>query len=365
MSHVRERSLLEKVRTTRSLRGFAQSFLLRTMAGQKLFLRGEDLPRVVNLSFNEKTCFYACTMCPYAEQAVRDMYAEKHEMSFQTLRNVVASFPNDPYYSFDISAIGETLQFARLAEFIAYMKREKPLVNTIISTNGLLLTEDLFVRLAESGLDTIQFSLFAENARDHETITKTQTFEKVTENIRRAARIKKARGWTKPYLQTFMIEAEETKDRVAPFVETWSRVVDQAFARPIYNLGRKIEGLTAAFDPTPPSKRYPCIVPWYSTAIRSNGDVLHCYMFHWHPEAKDRKVGNVNEKPLREIWRDPEFRRFREAHQTQKLDDYPLCQSCDGWAAYTNVWKRSGERFDFAPLEATDLVRRAPSHRGG
>ena len=178
MSHVREKSWRERLRSIRSRKSFAQSFLLRTMAGQKLFLHSDDLPRVINISMNEKTCFYSCAMCPYADTAVRAMYAQNSEMSFDTLKNIVASIPNDPYYSFDISAIGETLQFSHLPEFIAYMKRSKPLVNTIVSTNGLLLSESIFLALARSGLDNLQVSLFAENAEDHETITKTKTFAK-------------------------------------------------------------------------------------------------------------------------------------------------------------------------------------------
>lgn len=365
MSHTRTKTLFEKLRTTRSIRAFAQHFLLPTMAGQKLFLYSEDLPRVINLSFNEKTCFFACTMCPYAETVVRDMYRQKGEMDFATLKNVVASVPNDPYFSFDISAIGETLQFARLAEFISYMKKERPLVNTIVSTNGVLLDERLFLELARSGLDSLQVSLFAENAADHEAITKTKTFEKVTDNLRRAARLKKELGLEKPYLQTFMIEAEETRARVAPFVDYWSRFVDKAFSRPIYNLGRAIEGLTASFAKTPQQKRHPCIVPWYSTAIRSNGDVLHCYMFHWHKETKELRIGNINERSLTEIWRDPAFRKFREAHRRLDLEDYPICQSCDGWAAYTNVWKEDGDRFRYDRVKPRDFVTRAPDHRGG
>ncbi len=365
MSHVRTKGWLEKLRHTRSIKGFAQNFLLKTMAGQKLFLHSDDFPRVINLSFNERTCFYACTMCPYAEQAVRDMYKRPSEMSFETLKNIVASVPNDPYYSFDISAIGETLQFRRLPEFIAYMKRERPLTNTIVSTNGLLLTEQLFLELADSGLDSLQISLFAENAADHEAITKTKTFERVAENVRRVGRLKKQRRMTRPYLQTFMMESKETQHRLEPFIDEWSRHVDTAFGRPLYNLSRSIEGLTPSFELPLPARRYPCVMPWYATAIRSNGDVLHCYMFHWHPETKDKKIGNINEKSLREIWSDPEFRKFRRAHRTLDLDDYPICKSCDAWAAYTNVWERTGETFSYAPVRPRDFLRPAPSHRGG
>jgi MoaA/NifB/PqqE/SkfB family radical SAM enzyme len=364
MSHARKKAVLERLLTTRSIKGFAQNFLLNTMAGQKLFLYSEDLPRVINISFNEKTCMFRCQMCPYVEETVRDMYKQGSEMSFETLKNLVASVPNDPYFSFDMSAIGETLQFKPLAEFIAYMKKEKPLVNTVISTNSVLLTEDLFRSLVESGLDSLQFSLFAENAEDHHMITKSRSFEIVCENIRNAARIRREMGSTKPYMQTFLMECEETKDKVEAFKSYWSQFVDAAFSRPIYNVGRTIEGMTPTFEPTAPAERYPCIMPWYATAIRSNGDVLHCYVFHWSEETEGWKVGNINEMTLAEIWNQPEFRKFRDAHRNLDLKYYLVCKSCDGWSSYTYFLQRTNADFSYSPLRLRDFFTPSPDHRG-
>ena len=143
MSYVKKQNFLNRLMRVRSIKGFAQNFLLGNMAGQKLFLYNKRLPRVINISFNEKTCMYSCKMCPYSEQEVRSHYRHASEMDFETLKRIVDAVPNDPYYSFDISAVGETLEFPQLAEFIAYMKREKPLVNTIISTNVMLLTPEM------------------------------------------------------------------------------------------------------------------------------------------------------------------------------------------------------------------------------
>ena len=365
MSHVGEKTFLQKLAGTRSLRSLAQNYLLGTMAGQKLFLYNQHLPRVINISFNEKTCMFACKMCPFAENHVREMYREGSEMHEETMRNIVASIPNDSCYSFDMSSIGETLQFEALPEYIAYMKRERPLVNTIVSTNGVLLTESVFRRLVESGLDSLQISLFAENEQDHRMITNSGSFERVCENIRAASRIKSEMKSTKPYIQTFLMECQETADKVKQFIDYWAHYVDGVFARPLYNVGRKIEGMTPCQDQLVPAKRFPCITPWYSTAIRSNGDVLHCYMFHWHEESKNLTIGNIYEKPLIEIWKTPEFIKFRKAHLSQNLECYPVCQACDLWAAYTNIWEEANERFCYSKVQPADFIKIALQHRGG
>lgn len=366
MSYTKKNSLFARICSTRSVKGFAQNFLLRSMAGQKLFLHNERIPRVVNISFNEKTCMYSCKMCPYSEDDVRAHYKKASEMDFATLERLVASIPNDPYYSFDISAIGETLEFSQLTESIQYMKKMKPLVNTIISTNAVLLTPEKSKKLFASGLDSIQFSLYAENAADHEYITGTKTFDRVCKNILAASEIRAASGKDKPFMQAFMIQCRENSHTSQQFLDFWSQHVDQAFLRPMYNVGRKIEGMTPLHEEADNTKRYPCVMPYYATAIRSDGDVLPCYMYHWNEQGWGTVVGNLNDMLLENIWETPAFQDFRKAHLDLDLKDYPICERCNLWNAYTNIWSQKDDgSFFYDGVEFSDLLRSSGEHRGG
>lgn len=366
MSNVSSKSILQKLRNSNNLRGFLSNFLLDTNAGQKAFLYNEEAPRVINISFNESTCMFSCKMCPYHEEGVRDMYRKASIMSFDTFKALVSSVPNDAHYSFDISAIGETLQFKELVEFIAYAKAEKPKVNTIISTNGLLLNERVMEGLINSGLDNLQISLFAADKEDHEFITGSKSYDKVCKNIKAAWQVKSRLQSQKPFIQTFMMEAKETEHKVEKFLETWGQYVDEAFSRPLYNVGREIEGLTPNHEKTVPVDRYPCITPWYSTAVRSNGDVLACYMFHWHLESKDQVVGNINDNTLQEIWASETFKKFRESHLSLDFESYPICKTCDLWDAYTNIWSKSPNgHFTYSRTQLSDYFSISRQHRGG
>jgi radical SAM protein with 4Fe4S-binding SPASM domain len=366
MSYMNLGGLAHRLRTTRSVKSFAKHFLLPTMAGQKIFLYNERLPRVINLSFNEKTCFYKCRMCLYSERDVRDHYREQSEMRFETLRRIVDSVPNDPFHSFDISAVGETLEFGKLAEFVAYMKRKRPLVNTIVSTNGVLLDEKTFLALAHAGLDNLQVSFFAENAEDHEFITGTKTFERVAENLERACRLKRQLGLPKPFIQSFVLESRETAPTTQRFVDRWSPLVDKAFVRPLLKRSMDIQGMTPTYEFEPEGPRRPCMQPWYSTALNSKGEVLPCYGFHWHETTWQTNFGNVNDASLTEIWRTEAFRAFREKHLRLDLDDLPVCRKCSSWNDYTDIWARNPDgSWRPAPLRPVDFLRRAPGQRGG
>jgi len=366
MSYTQKVPFLKKLYKTRSIKGVAQNFLLSNMAGQKLFLHNARIPRVINISFNEKTCMYSCRMCPYSEQDVRKHYQNASEMDFATLERLVANIPNDPYYSFDISAIGETLEFTKLAEFISYMKQKKPLVNTIVSTNAVLLTPKKTISLFESGLDSIQFSLYAQNAEDHEYITNTKTFDRVRDNILAACELRATYDGKTPFMQAFMIECHENSHTSQEFLDFWSQHVDQAFLRPMYNVGRKIDGMTPIFEQPNQKKRYPCIMPYYSTAIRSNGEVLPCYMYHWNKQGWEESLGNINELSLAKIWQTRSFQKFREAHLRLDLTDYPICQRCNLWYAYTNIWRKKADgTFTYDGLKLRDFFCPSGEHRGG
>lgn len=369
MSHVKELSLWGKINASRtSLRSFAYHFFRDLMAGQKLFLFHDDLPRVINISPIDFTCMYACRMCPFHEQDTRDLYAERREMSFETLQAIVASVPNDPHYSFDISAFGETLLFKRLPEFIAYMKKEKPRVNTVVSTNALPLTETMFRGLVEAGLDNLQLSLYAQNREDYARITasRPENFDKVRDNVRNAARIRQELGSKHPFMQAFIFATQETDATIPAFLEEWSSYVDKAFVRHVYTAGRTIEGMTPTRHKSLPEPRYPCVQPWYSTGIDANGDVHVCRMFQWYKDSKDVILGNIKDRSLRELWQTPLFKEFRAKHLAMDLDGYSVCTGCDSWANYTNVFDRQNDgSYRYAGIRLRDFFRTAKDYRGG
>lgn len=360
MLFVPEREAVGRLLRTRSLRGFLFGFLKNHMVGQKALLHNPRLPRVVNISFIEKTCFYRCTFCPYSLEDVREAHRERSEMSWETLRRLVAACPNDPFYSFDISAIGETLEFAPLAEYIAYMKAEKPLVNTVVSTNGLLLDEGWARRLIESGLDNLQVSLFAQNPDDYERLCGSRHYGRVCENVETFMRIRREMGRAKPHVQAFILGAEEFADRVPRFLERWSGVVDKAFVRPLYNAGMNATGLTPSHAVS--QMRYPCVMPWYSTSITSTGGVAACYFFGFYPDLG--KVGNINERPVSEIWRGEALDAFRRLHLEGRWDEHPICRKCDLGDAYTDIWDRSNGAFRFRRRLSDWFTKVSRDYRG-
>ncbi len=63
-----------------------------------------------------------------------------------------------------------------------------------------------------------------------------------------------------------------------------------------------------------------CHYPWTDIRIQPNGDVVFCQFI-------ERRLGNVREQPLDEIWNAPDYRRLRRALLTAG-GSYPGCARC-------------------------------------
>ncbi|MBN1586502.1 MAG: radical SAM protein [Candidatus Omnitrophica bacterium] len=294
-------------------------------------LRGESCG-VLNVSFNEQSCNLNCRVCGFSAKEVRSTYGTASAMDSETFEHLVAAVPNRSDFWFDISAIAETLQFDHLEEFIARLKSRKPQVNTIISTNGTLLTPERCQALVSSGLDFVQFSLFAPDPEGYAFITQTKVpFEKVVNNL---LMLSEARGESKkPGLEVFIYDTLDFRDRAVPFIQKYRDKVDEIYFRKLYDTA----GMTQhGLNPEQTPERYPCGMLWYSGAVRSTGDFLMCYPIQW----KDRKhkIANVRTHSLKEYWRSLEP--YRIMHLEGRWSEIPACKECDAWSMTPSVFSK-------------------------
>lgn len=107
-----------------------------------------------------------------------------------------------------------------------------------------------------------------------------------------------------------------TRLSIHPFGETSGEI--HKGQKGLYNLG---------------SNKIPCIVPWVHTLINPDGAVYTCCSMY------SRKLGNVREKPLSEIWQDEPYQQLRQQMRKLQLSE---CISCIERNNYEAV---SGEIF--------------------
>ena len=324
-------------------------------------------PRVVEISWQDR-CNIDCFFCSTAEVRAgnRELTRERLERLFDEMRTLGVR-------GVRLVGGGEPLFRKDCAELIAALGRRGLGINDV-TTNGVLLTEPVVRALYATGCDEIRVSLNAGDAASYATMMQTapKNFDRVVENVRRAARIKRETGarcaikiqfliyrdnyhqipemyrvfresgadgfWFNGLYPVRPMPAMEESD-IARMLELYEEVLSMDYFDHLERFGfweqPIAERIAAAerrvFASAPLSRRARvklrqirtrgrrrerenatlhefCLVGWYSTAINANGDVVTCCILQ---DRKSAVLGNIGAQPLSEIWFGEAYDRFR------------------------------------------------------
>ena len=293
--------------------------------------RGLDFPlKQVCIPVTDR-CNLKCTMCPrQATDAIVDM-----DIADEAVDALLDAGPN--FVSALLQGQGEPLLYPKIFSLIPRIKARMAAGGEVgLTTNATFLDEPTAVRLLETGLDFLYFSVDAASREVYEAIRVGARFDRVTENIRRCTRYRQASGRTRPrFMLNFVIlEAQSprnpgiclfggptgggTRDlqllhgyaatgnmkalgdggAPGPFSASpggGEEVAGQCGYAPLQKSPREICFFMERAVALLPGKVFPChaMAPGYSTSTRN------------------RSFGDVRRTPLLEIWNSPDYLEFR------------------------------------------------------
>ena len=196
--------------------------------------------------------------------------------------------------------LGEPLMYPnRLLSWIGKCK-EASACDVRLNTNGLLLTEHLFIQLMHTGLDLIIFS-----------IDKYHNNRRVLDKLKIYQRIKKDCSSRTPIIRVNYIKGAKFKD-------DGYKIADELHEAE----------LLAYHDwetkDTTPLPKWRCSQLWQRLLIKVNGDIQPC-CGESHPS---KVLGNIKDKTIKEIWHSPALTIYRRLHAQGKSHSIQMCQHC-------------------------------------
>ncbi len=260
-----------------------------------------------------------------------------------------------------ISADGEPLLHPKSREIISYPAKLGLRVG--LTTNGILLTERLVEEFCRAGVNLINISLDAATPETYSKVRPERSgrfnfFQKVTENIRRAVKIKAKLAQEQPVNTGFMItmiQREESRGEEDQFVTLGEELgVDKVSFRPLNTTAnltpfaiensRLIEkddqGVVTAVDGV---KRHPCHFPFTRFSLSFTDD--ESLQFVFCPHAWDRPDANVGRYPqdgtLRQLWQSSLLEEVRKSHLANRFSPDSICAGCPDWRFVTTREKQS------------------------
>lgn len=227
---------------------------------------------------------------------------------------------------------GEALVNKQLPDMLARLKRETHVKRTWLSTNGMLLTEEMGRRLLEAGIDKLAVSIDGRSPEDNDALRLGARYETVRDNALRFKAMAEGRPVQVRIDNCVVAYAGEFADYVLPPVPEFIR---RDFPGFVHNaLYAKRWPLIETDKSSYAEMRFArwrgykamCLEPFKEICVRANGDVVPCCQ----DLTSHHVLGNAKEQSLMEIWNGAPYRNLRKSLATAGLlGELPrMCREC-------------------------------------
>lgn len=296
---------------------FEEYRTLWDIVARKPFLTGFPLHLDVELT---SRCNLSCEMC-----FQKHMKGKRVDMAEGVFRKIVDEGVLEGLCAMKLQSRGESLLHPKVVSFLEYAKK-KGVLDIHITTNGLLLTDDLLDGLTGAGLNLLILSYDLDHCKsarmsEREYTSFMQDVVRKTDEYRR----KNGNSAMKIRIQTCVsdytpenIAFEERKNR-----ETFPQA-DLILINPLYMSYEEDPHLLHLND----YEFYPCSYLWQRLTIYSDGSVTTCSRDY---NCKYNRIGTVHTSSIRELWHSTAMRdlRYRQLHGRRK--EFHICALCENY----------------------------------
>ncbi len=331
---------------------------------EALFFRTEDGYRIVTLLPDVKRiyievttkCNFNCITC------IRSSWQDPlTHMDWPTFENILKSMETLPdLQSVHFGGFGEPMSHPRIFDMLQAVKKRGLKVEMI--TNGSFLREDVILKLIDLEVDIVFTSLDSPEEEEYNEIRQGASFQSVYHNIVALQSIKKEKRAKKPELGIEFVAMKKNFSRLPKLIRlAWDLHASQVIITNLLpyhesmkdeivydlddtgNLFGKESLLTSIRAQMSNMKlrteRYCKFVKEKSLCINHQGYISPCYAFMHNyqcfvygrkKEMKAFYLGNVNEKTLAELWKDPLYVSFRQTVSDYHFPSCTDCKSLDG-----------------------------------
>lgn len=289
----------------------------------RIMFKKMEFPNRITVELTNR-CNVSCTFCP---RQTTNM--EIGDMDFELYKRIIDEAAKHLPVKLVVFFRGESLLYDKLEEAILYAKN-KGLGPIQLSSNALILNEEVADMLIRSKVDFISFSLDTLNAEIYKESRLQGDLAKSIHNVVAfSEKCKKRRKENKfsPQLQVSTIEIPVYMEGQQEFISFWKKHVD--IVRVYYEhddkghfVDEKVRKMLLD-----DSERKPCRKVFTDFLIYWNGKVALCN-YDW---AEKSFKQDLNEYSISEIWNSEEFENIREMHKTGIFETGMQCADCHHW----------------------------------
>lgn len=280
-------------------------------------------------------CNFQCSYCYHSLEKEKQRFARN--MSMEIFRKFIGDLKEFPHKlkSLTFCGGGEPLLNNNIYEMITMANEIAE--ETVLLTNGSLLTKKRSDKLIESGLGILRVSLQGINAVDYRKNCNFDiNFDSFLQNIEYFYKHKKE---TKLVLKMPDI-AINTDDKKQKFYELFKNKCDNLTVQIISNLVQEInyENIQVHSSSSLYGDKLEqievCPQIFFTMILDQDGNVFPCSDAYYNLTSP--KIGNIQKKSLKEIWESDELRVLRNEHLKGNRFKVDSCKNCTHINALNN-----------------------------
>ena len=286
-------------------------------------------------------CNLSCAFCPC--NTADFMNAERHKMMDSKLFNKIVDDLmqfEEPVKVINLYGFGEPLLNRNIAEMVRVLKEKKVCREIRITTNGLLLTEQLSRELVEAGVDMMRFSIEALNEEDYRNICKVDmNYQELVDQIAYLYQISRGTD-TKVSVKTLNVALKDDAD-ANRFYDIYEAISDYTYIQDTTQAWSEFEAYVpegnyeAGNIGDMMDKDKICSFPLTTMTIHSNGNVCVCPQ-GWKFATK---YGEVQNAGLLELWNSQKLKGIQRTHLQGKRCMMRYCKDCNVCVSNDDVRK--------------------------
>lgn len=263
------------------------------------------------------SCNLKCVMCFHGRNPIPQQF-----MDITLYEKILKEIEQYHLDSIKFQLRGEPLLDDRLPEFIA-MAKERGVIETMINTNGTLLTPEKSYKLITSGLDKIIFSVEGHNKKIYEKIRVGAKFGTVLNNIKEFRHMRDMLKRGKPIITLTTVKMNDVD--IGEYEKFWAGIADQiGYADLVPSQNPENNDILPDFA---------CPDLWRRLFIMVDGTVLPCCSaLDWHDGVGiQHRLGNLTNTDESIHWhwtQNAILGNLRFHHQTGKSHENKLCRMC-------------------------------------
>lgn len=266
-------------------------------------------------------CNLMCPMCNCTIERLKGENAgyKAGIMPMELYRKVIDEATEIGVCSVKLNWRGEPLMHPNIVEMVKYA-REKGILEILINTNAVYLTEKMSRDLIDAGVDKLIFSVDSIQKEQYEKIRVGAKFEDTIENIRGFSKINAESGH-KVQTRVQRVLLNETRDEQEAFEKFFEGIVDVVAYEDYIPYGKDPYAEMKAQGNFP---EFRCPQIWQRILVTWQGKCFMCC----NSMTEDYQIGDINTEHLRDIWIGKRLQAVRKLQKEGKWYMFPKCRDC-------------------------------------